>query len=446
MDKHEIKEELKMPYEELLLYLIKKYGGAKCDYFANSECRSKSKKISRTKEGLYCHHMDEDKGGNLGNPPQAQRQPFEWQKKERLVYCNILEHLILHMKIAVLRQKRLLKEPRDIGLFFTTQGIWSICVDINDMFVTNGTNVTWKKRCFEEIKENYDDYIALIRALMNYIETDYVGSKSDVAFLVPGSIMRCSDGDYEIVKVSAKKNKILLKLPSGEIGTFYSDIANAQLTYADCFDLAIREMASGYDSFYPKIYKDIQKYDNENLIIELSSLFKVDYRGYGFAQYEDILLEKSFGSYNADEYISKALPMYCKDKIDSEGKTPKFWKGTRVPKKVGDSFYIIRIECSFYIKEGMEPFVRYRETDWLRNFSIGVMNNNHNLKNKGWTVLATSDIYDKKSGKYYSQHVDKNGKIVDARVILTLGKEDFLLFKERYEIQYLKILDGCYFE
>lgn len=138
--------------------------------------------------------------------------------------------------------------------------------------------------------------------------------------------------------------------------------------------------------------------------------------------------------------------MYCEDKIDSEGKTLKFWKGTRVPKKVGDSFYIIRIECSFYIKEGMEPFVRYRETDCLRNFSIGVMNNNHNLKNKGWTVLATSDIYDKKSGKYYSQHVDKNGKIVDARVILTLGKEDFLLFKERYEIQYLKILDGCYFE
>ena len=258
--------------------------------------------------------------------------------------------------------------------------------------------------------------------------------------------MRCSDGDYEIVKVSAKKNKILLKLPSGEIGTFYSDIANEQLTYSDCFDLSIREMASGYDSFYPKIYEDIQKYDNENLIIELSSLFKVDYRGYGFAQYEDILLEKSFGSYNADEYISKALPMYCEDKIDSEGKTLKFWKGTRVPKKVGDSFYIIRIECSFYIKEGMEPFVRYRETDCLRNFSIGVMNNNHNLKNKGWTVLATSDIYDKKSGKYYSQHVDKNGKIVDARVILTLGKEDFLLFKERYEIQYLKILDGCYFE
>ena len=97
--------------------------------------------------------------------------------------------------------------------YVLSHGIWNICVDINDMFMTNGTNVTWKKRCFEEIKENYDDYIALISALMNYIETDYVGSKSDVAFLVPGSIMRCSDGDYEIVKVSAKKNKILLKLP-----------------------------------------------------------------------------------------------------------------------------------------------------------------------------------------------------------------------------------------
>ena len=41
MDKHEIKEELKMPYEELLLYLIKKYGGAKCLQIQNAEAKVK---------------------------------------------------------------------------------------------------------------------------------------------------------------------------------------------------------------------------------------------------------------------------------------------------------------------------------------------------------------------------------------------------------------------
>ena len=109
MDRTEIYKELQMTYDELQQYLIEKYGGAVCAYFATPECKSKSKKISRTGEGLYCHHMDEDKGGNLSDPVGAINQPFEWQKKERLVYCNVLEHLILHIKIAVLRQKDVLE-------------------------------------------------------------------------------------------------------------------------------------------------------------------------------------------------------------------------------------------------------------------------------------------------------------------------------------------------
>ena len=182
MNRKEFKDELKMTYGELQSYLIQKYGGAKCDYFVNPECKSKNKKVSRTSEGLYCHHMDEDKGGNLGNPPQAKMQPFEWQKKERLVYCNILEHLILHMKIAVLRQKNMLETPQEIADFFTTGGIFMICDEINDMFMNDGTKVAWKKRCFEEIKENYEDYILLIKSFMNYIETDYKGNKMEPAF------------------------------------------------------------------------------------------------------------------------------------------------------------------------------------------------------------------------------------------------------------------------
>lgn len=445
MDKSEIKEELKMTYEELQFYLVRKYGGAKYDYFSNSECRSKNKKISRTKEGLFCHHMDEDKGGNLSDPLAAQNQPFEWQKKERLVYCNILEHLILHMKIAVLRQKGLLDEPGEIELFFTTGGIWTICEVINDMFMNNGTNVPWKKSCFEKIKENYADYIVLVRAFMKYIETNYVGNKTDDVLLVPGAIVHFNQCDCEILKLSARKDKLFLKLPSGEEIVALSATVSKQFTYADFFDLVIRKMASGYDSFYINIYKDIQKFDNENLITEFSNLFKIDYQGYGFAQYADILLDKSFGSYNADEYISKALPMHCEDKINLKEKIPKFWKGTQIPEKIGEAFYIIRIKCSFSIKEGMEPFVRYRETDYLRNSIMSVINNNHNMKDIGWIILATSDIYDRKSGKYYSKYIGEDGKIIDAKVILTLGKADFLLFKECYDIHYIKILDGCYF-
>ena len=445
MNRKEFKDELKMTYGELQSYLIQKYGGAKCDYFVNPECKSKNKKVSRTSEGLYCHHMDEDKGGNLGNPPQAKMQPFEWQKKERLVYCNILEHLILHMKIAVLRQKNMLETPQEIVDFFTTGGIFMICDEINDMFMNDGTKVAWKKRCFEEIKENYEDYILLIKSFMNYIETDYKGNKMEPAFLVPGSKVHFSYGDCEILKVSRKKDAFLLKLPSGEEKALKSVVAYQQFTYADQFDLAIRRMASGYESFYTDIYEDIVKYDNKNLIEESSKLFKVDYQGYGFAQYADITLDESFGSRNADEYISKALPMYCEKMIDFKEKTPQFWKGEDVPKNARKLFYIVRIKTSFSLKEGMEPCVRYRERDILRTENIFAIDNNHNIKDRGWTILATSDIYDKKTDKYYSKYRDINGKIVAAAVTVSLGKDDYLLFKERYNIRYIEILDGCYF-
>lgn len=84
MDHKEFTDELKMTYEELQYYLIQKYGAAKYDYFADTECTRKPIKVSRTREGLYCHHMDEDKGGNLGNPLQAKIQPFERQKKREI--------------------------------------------------------------------------------------------------------------------------------------------------------------------------------------------------------------------------------------------------------------------------------------------------------------------------------------------------------------------------
>jgi len=121
----EIVKEMSMPYETLVEYLLVKYGGAIGDYFSTPECKTKNKKAVRTAEGLYCHHIDEDKGGNLSNPCSARRQPFEWQKKERLVYCNLLEHLILHIKIAILRQKTKFKKPLTSKIFLLQAGcLW----------------------------------------------------------------------------------------------------------------------------------------------------------------------------------------------------------------------------------------------------------------------------------------------------------------------------------
>lgn len=43
---------MEMNYDEFVSYLLKKYGPAKYDYFTNATCKTKSKRISRTKEGL----------------------------------------------------------------------------------------------------------------------------------------------------------------------------------------------------------------------------------------------------------------------------------------------------------------------------------------------------------------------------------------------------------
>lgn len=44
-------------YDEYCNYLKEKYGEAKVDYLTPR--RKKNKKISRTKEGLFCHHINE---------------------------------------------------------------------------------------------------------------------------------------------------------------------------------------------------------------------------------------------------------------------------------------------------------------------------------------------------------------------------------------------------
>ena len=107
MDSYEIDKQLKMNYMDLVSYLQNKYGLAPCSYFCNEHCRSISSKVRRaSSEGLFCHHVKEDEGYLLNKPEPARQQPFLWQQPEYLVYCNILEHLILHLKIAQEKNKR----------------------------------------------------------------------------------------------------------------------------------------------------------------------------------------------------------------------------------------------------------------------------------------------------------------------------------------------------
>lgn len=104
---------LKLSYMEACNLLLNKYGESKYDYvinedsynkFLNDEIKNfiKHKEVSRAKsDGLYCHHIMEDKYYNLSNPHaiKNQKAPFSSQEKDNLVYCDLIEHVILHVLI-----------------------------------------------------------------------------------------------------------------------------------------------------------------------------------------------------------------------------------------------------------------------------------------------------------------------------------------------------------
>lgn len=168
IDEQSIYEQmLSMPYNEIVKLLLKKYGTAKHNYFTDRECTIKNKLVSRSAEGLFCHHIDEDKAIMLCNDKYAAQNPFEYQKASRLVYCNLLEHLLLHVKIA--------EEPRNPDaneneLPGIGGAINFICKQLNDIYDGKEPADEWRKKVAVLVKDSFDDYIRILRHLWSVIE------------------------------------------------------------------------------------------------------------------------------------------------------------------------------------------------------------------------------------------------------------------------------------
>lgn len=164
---------------------------------------------------------------------------------------------------------------------------------------------------------------------------------------------------------------------------------------------------------------------------------------------------------NADEYIRKSYKGgFCyvvegkKEKIYKNGLTfdvnslypsvmhsvsvnrypigkPTFWKGDCIPEAALDEhkYFFVRIKTRFYIKKDKIPFIQIKG----------------DFRYKATECLKTSDLYDKKTGEYYSHYIDFDGTEKLNRVELTLTQTDFELFIEHYDAKDFEILDGCYF-
>ena len=156
MNMSEFESVRNMTYLEYCDYLQAKYGIGLTDYMTKSF--NKNQKCTRTKEGLLVHHKDEDKMIMLSTKQIAERFPFEWQTKEHLVYCDMLEHLLLHILICIYPSKD--KVPGfDVGIGGASN---FIIPELNDVYCGWKSNQKWQQCLHEKIINDRDVYLAII--------------------------------------------------------------------------------------------------------------------------------------------------------------------------------------------------------------------------------------------------------------------------------------------
>lgn len=157
MNLQEYDEIKNLNYIEYCDYLQKKYGVGTQNYFTESYI--KNPKCTRTKEGLICHHKCEDKAIMLSTPEFARKNPFEYQLAKNLVYCDYLEHLLLHILICESPDPdHNADEAVGIG------GVINFLVpELNDMYSGWKTKQGWRANCHAKVIDDKDAYMELLR-------------------------------------------------------------------------------------------------------------------------------------------------------------------------------------------------------------------------------------------------------------------------------------------
>lgn len=204
-----------MSYDEFCDHLKQKYGSARYDYFGFRTGGYKpgvfvrEPKISRTGEGLFAHHVKEDRAILLSVPEVAIRHPREYQSKENLVYCDWMEHFYAHILIAE-HPAPGAEEGAGLG------GCLNYLVpQLNDIFAGKKPGRQWEKTCADKAlttdgKSNYDCYMVLLSRLkMIFLKTTNCDPDVATCFL-------CNTAQDEITDPELRCN----------LDTVYKDIKN----------------------------------------------------------------------------------------------------------------------------------------------------------------------------------------------------------------------------
>lgn len=178
----EYKELLSLTYDDAVEHLLQKYGPAEEDYyreksykrFFDGEIKSITKgKTTRTKEGLFCHHIDENKALKLSDISwiKGQNIPFDYHKKDRLVYCDLIEHCILHALIS-----------KETNFEFGIPGYEVFLKpNIEDWYIDKDRTIPggWRANCYEKAYLEPQKAVDIIREMQLFLGDDYYKTVED---------------------------------------------------------------------------------------------------------------------------------------------------------------------------------------------------------------------------------------------------------------------------
>ncbi|AEJ23950.1 hypothetical protein WKK_05395 [Weissella koreensis KACC 15510] len=181
---------LEKTYLEVVDFLLEKYGPAVDSYysevsynrFKRGEIKAPTKrKISRTSEGLYCHHIDEDKQILISNARAIVdfNIPFEYQTKDRLVYCDLVEHAILHILIAI-EDKNKIDKLNNMQLGIEGYTFYIRPQIINWLVKEERPNIQWQVNCFNKIYMDKNTSEEFVQHLDDFLISRYPITQEEI--------------------------------------------------------------------------------------------------------------------------------------------------------------------------------------------------------------------------------------------------------------------------
>lgn len=161
--------------------MLRKYGSAQDDYFRkssyqrflNEEIKNITKgNFSRTKEGLYCHHIDENKYLNMSNNffVKKYKIPYEYHKKDRLVFCNLIEHGILHALIS---------KETSFQYGYLGYSVYILPTIVEWYIDQKRPKSKWMKNCFNEAFLLPEEAVNIIYKMQQVLGEDYPKTLSE---------------------------------------------------------------------------------------------------------------------------------------------------------------------------------------------------------------------------------------------------------------------------